>query len=252
MGNDLRGIGDALNDAQEPHVRTRVRNRLQDHDDVRRHHAGHFSQPFSGRSLHMPHSRVRPILFLVLAACSSVSEPVAPTALHSTSAALNSGDGVVLHVMGAGTVDLTGGAGGPGDASFQFVALRKADGTVLGHFRQSRMRGDLLVDFAGTVTCVTVDPAFPGRARIGGVVTENNSTDPAFLTANHEVGDDVWFRVQDGSVGGGAVDASTTYGFKPTLVNTSAEYCALPFDGLPWWNPASIFPLKSGTIVVAP
>jgi hypothetical protein len=191
-----------------------------------------------------------PFLLLTLAACSSVGEPVVP--LPTTPAALTDDHGVVIQAMGAGTVDFTGGVGGPGDGKFEFVALRKADGTVLGHFRQSRARGDFMVDFAGVVTCVTIDPAFPGRARIGGVVTENNSTDPAFLTENHEVGDDVWFRVQDGSVGGGAVDASTTYGFKPTLVNTSEEYCALPFTGLPWWNPASIFPLRDGTIRVNP
>ena len=100
------------------------------------------------------------------------------------------------------------------------------------------------------MTCVTTDPAFPGRARIGGVVTENNSTDPAFLTINHEVGDDAWFRVQDGEDASGAVDASTTIGFKPTLVDTSEQYCALPFTGLPAWNPASIFPLRRGTIGV--
>jgi hypothetical protein len=150
--------------------------------------------------------------------------------------------------MGAGVINLS--SAGAGDADFQFVAERKADGTVLGHIRQTRLRGGLHVDFAGRVTCVTTDPAFPGRARIGGVITENNSTDPAFLTINHEVGDDAWFRVQDGGNGGDAVDAATTIGFKPTLVNTSAEYCALPFTGLPWWNPASIFPLRYGTIGV--
>lgn len=190
------------------------------------------------------------MLVLVLMACSSSSEPVLP--LPGISASLTNGEGVVVQAMGAGTVDLTGGAGGSADGAFNFVAQRKADGTVIGHFRQSRTRGAFIVDFEGIVTCVTIDPAFPGRARVGGTVTANNSTDPAFLTENHEVGDDVWFRVQDGSVGGGAVDASTTYGFKPTLVNTSAEYCALPFDGLPWWNPASIFPLKNGTIRVNP
>jgi hypothetical protein len=201
----------------------------------------------------IPTSRFGPILFLLLGACSSVSEPVAPPTLRTTSATRSAEDGnrgVVLMSMGAGAVDLS--AAGASEATFQFVAHRRADGTVTGHFRQSRMRGDLVVDFAGRVTCLTTDPAFPGRARVGGVITENNSTDPAFLTANHEVGDDVWFRVQDGSVGGSAVDASTTYGFKPTLVDTSEQYCALPFDGLPWWNPASIFPLNRGTIEVFP
>lgn len=196
-------------------------------------------------------SRPGPLLFLVMAACSTASEPSSP--LLDTAATLNArsvGNGVVIHAMGAGVVDLSGGAGGPADADFQFVAHRKADGKVTGHWRQSRMRGEFVVDFAGVVTCVTTDPAFPGRARIGGVVTENNSTDPAFLTDNHEVGDDAWFRVQDGQDVAGAVDASTTIGFKPTLVNTSAEYCALPFTGLPAWNPASIFPLRDGTIGV--
>jgi hypothetical protein len=194
----------------------------------------------------MSYSRVGPILFLVFTACSVGSEPSAP--LLSASHKLSIGEGVVLHVNGAGAVDLTSAAAG--EASFQFVAHRKADGTVSGHFRQKRFSPAGTVDFAGTVTCVTTDPNFPGRARIGGVVTENNSTNPAFRTENHEVGDDVWFRVEDGGEGSDADDRSTTYGFKPTLVNTSAEYCALPFEGLPWWNPASIFPLARGTIRV--
>jgi hypothetical protein len=186
------------------------------------------------------------VLPIVIAACQSDQEPLAPAL--PISALLNNGNGVVLIVQGAGVVDLS--AAGVGDADFQFVAHKKADGTVWGHFRQSRVSTAGTVDFEGVVTCLTIDPAFPGRARIGGVVTANNSTHPGFLTENHEVGDDVWFRVQDGGVGGNADDRSTTYGFKPTLVNTSAEYCALPFDGLPWWNPGSIFPLRQGTILV--
>ena len=193
-------------------------------------------------------SGLSPTLVLLLAACSSASEPVA--LLPTTLATLNAGDGVVIQAMGAGAVNLS--AAGATAAEFEFVAARKADGTVLGHFRQSRIRGAFVVDFEGLVTCVTTDPAFPGRARIGGVITQNNSTDPAFLTENHQVGDDVWFRVQDGGVGADAVDASTTFGFKPTLVDRSDQYCALPFDGLPWWNPASIFPLERGTIRVQP
>jgi hypothetical protein len=192
-----------------------------------------------------------PTLVFVLAACSLESDPSAPvvTPTRSSNAATAS-NGVVLQAMGAGSVNLT--AANAGYADFEFVALRKADGTVLGHFRQSRMRNGLLIEFEGDVTCVTIDPAFPGRARIGGTVTANNSTDPAFMTVNHAVGAAVWFRVQDGGNGGNAVDASTTLGFKPTLVGTSAEYCALPFTGLPWWNPASIFPLDNGTIRVNP
>ena len=181
--------------------------------------------------------RPGPALLLALAACAPTSEP--SQALRPN---LNSSNGVVLTVQGAGAVDFLGAQG-----DFQFIAHRRADGTVTGHFRQSRIRGEFLVEFEGDVTCVTVDPAFPGRARIGGVVTSNTSTDPLFTTENHDVGDDVWFRVEDGESGGSG-DKSTTYGFKPTLVETSEQYCALPFDGLPWWNPASIFPLMRGTI----
>ena len=179
---------------------------------------------------------------LVLTACNSGSEPVAPEI------SLNQGNGVEIHAQGAGFVDLT--SAGAGLAKFQFVAHRKANGSVEGHFYQSRSTAAGTVDFAGVVTCLTTDQAFPGRARIGGVVTENNSTNPGVLTENHEVGDDVWFRVQDGSVAADGLDRSTTYGFKPTLVETSEQYCALAFDGLPQWNPASIFPLSSGTIRV--
>jgi hypothetical protein len=208
-----------------------------------------------------PKTTYVPFLVLVLAACASGSEPIAPNAETASrvEASRARGDdsdrdsdsdrnGVVIIASGSGSVDLT--TANAGYAKFQFVARRKADGTVSGHFRQSRMRNGLLVEFEGRVTCVTTDPAFPGRARIGGVVTVNNSTDPAFLTENHQVGDDVWFRVTDGGRGFDAVDASTTYGFKPTLVETSEQYCALPFTGSTVWNPGSIFPLQRGSIRV--
>jgi hypothetical protein len=192
----------------------------------------------------VPSIRVAATLLITLAACGAATEdsPTAPPI------SLNQGNGVELHVQGAGQVDLT--AAGAGYADFEFVAHRRADGTVTGHFRQSRETPSGTVEFRGDVTCVTIDEAFPGRARIGGVVTENTSTHPGFLTTNHEVGDDVWFRVTDSDGGLDAADASTTYGFVPTLVESSEAYCALPFTGLPAWNPASIFPLKNGTIRV--
>lgn len=192
-----------------------------------------------------PSTKTVPVLAVFLAACAGGSEPTA--SILEASALTNNGVGVELHVSGAGVVDLSAAA--VPNMSFQFVAHRRADGTVNGHFRFSRESAAGLHEFEGDVTCVTVDPNFPGRARIGGIVTENNSTAPSSLTENHEVGDDIWFRVQD-DVGNGTVESSTTVGFKPTLVNTSAEYCALPFDGLPWWNPAAIFPLARGTIRV--
>jgi hypothetical protein len=183
---------------------------------------------------------------LVALSCRSTNEPSTP---RGSEVLFDNGEGVLYAASGGGQVDLSAVAGAS-DAVFSFSANVKPDGTALGHFRQYRSRNGLVVDFSGEVTCLTIDAAL-GRARVGGVITQNNSTDPAFLTTNHEVGDDVWFRVQDGGEGEGTVDASTTYGFKPTLVNTSAEYCALPFTG-PTWNPASIFPLRAGNIQVRP
>ena len=195
----------------------------------------------------MPSKRAIPVLAVVLAACSAASDTTSP--LIGASATLNKGVGVELQAQGAGVVDLSAAA--VPNMSFQFIATRRGDGTVTGHFRFSRESAAGLHEFEGDVTCVTNDPNFPGRARIGGIVTENNSTAPTSLTTNHEVGDDVWFRVQD-DVGGGTFESSTTLGFKPTLVNTSAEYCALPFTGATVWNPGSIFPLEHGTIRVKP
>jgi len=193
-------------------------------------------------------SHIGVLAILSAAACTSPSEPIpSPVRIAATA---DANEGVVISASGGGKLDLSAIAGA-GDATFSFNAKLKADGTASGHFQMSRLRNGLLVEFSGEVTCMSVDAAL-GRARIGGVITANNSTDPAFLTLNHEVGDDVWFRVADGGEGADAVDQSTTYGFKPTLVNTSAAYCALPFTGLPWWNPASTFPVRAGNIQVRP
>jgi len=185
---------------------------------------------------------------VALVACATdhertITQPRVPAAI------VNQGNGVQYSVNGGGIVDFS--AAGVGNGYFSFNAVVKGDGRVEGRFHQRRETGATVVDFSGIVTCLTVDAAL-GRARIGGIVTENRSTNPNFLTENHQVGDDVWFRVQDGGEGADAVDASTSYGFKPTLVNTSAEYCALPFTGLPWWNPATTFPLLSGNIQIRP
>ena len=186
--------------------------------------------------------------FLPIIACGddrerTITQPYPPDAI------VNQGNGVQYSVNGGGIVDFS--AAGVGNGHFSFNAVVKGDGSVEGRFHQRRETGATVVDFSGIVTCLTIDPAL-GRARIGGIVTENRSTNPNFLTENHQVGDDVWFRVQDGGEGAEAIDASTSYGFKPTLVNTSAEYCALPFTGLPWWNPATTFPLLSGNIQIRP
>jgi translation initiation factor IF-1 len=201
--------------------------------------------------MHIPISRIAPLFVLLLSGCASQSEPTAPMSVPESALLTKSDDDdddVKIKASGEGAVDLTVANGG--FAAFYFDAKVRKNGKVSGSFRQSRVRNGLLVEFEGDVVCLTTDPTFPGRARIGGVVTKNNSTDPAFLTENHIVGAAVWFRVTDSERGTDATDASTTYGFKPTLVNTSEEYCALPFTGLPQWNPASIFPLEHGSIRV--
>ena len=196
------------------------------------------------------------ILSLLLVACSSGTEPTAPVMSspiatpEAPDATLNPHFPFTKSAVGIGQVDLTAANGGLAD--FSFAVFGRADGSAIGQFHQKRLRNGLLIEFTGRAICLTTDPAFPGRARIGGIVTQNKSTDPAFMTENHQVGAHVWFRITDGRVSGDPVDASTTYGFKPTLVNTSPEYCALPFTGLPAWNPATIFPLAEGFIDVKP
>jgi hypothetical protein len=202
---------------------------------------------------------------MALAACSA-GESTAPTevVLFPAAASYNNGAGVVLKVNGAGVVDFRPAAGNS-LAPFQFVAWRQADGTVGGHFRMSRVVATGvnagIVEFEGEVTCVTADPNFPGRARIAGIVTANNSTSAGSLTTNHEVGDDIWFRVESGRNGADAGDKSTSYGFAPTLVTTSAQYCALSFDpavtvpnppGPPAsvWSAGALFTLANGQITI--
>jgi hypothetical protein len=110
--------------------------------------------------------------------------------------------------------------------SFSFNA-KSVGGGVSGQFRQFYESDDGTVDFHGEVTCVSFDPV-NNRAWIGGVVTQNKSTDPAALTTRHEVGDDVWFRVVDNGEGNAPPDRTTVLGFEPGPggIITSAEYCA--------------------------
>jgi hypothetical protein len=148
---------------------------------------------------------------------------------------------------GGGLIDLTTAAAG--FASFSFNATDHGNGNTTGTFRQSREAGGLTVDFSGTVTCVSVDGA-TGRAWIGGVVSANNSTHPAFQTDIHQPGQDVWFRVVDYGEGSKAsqADRSTVFGFRGAAgIFTSLEYCA----NRPWPDAdARTFPISQGNIQV--
>lgn len=132
---------------------------------------------------------------------------------------------------------------------FAFTAAQTPLGGAAGEFHIYAEEGGLTVDVAGTVICMTQDPV-NHRAWIGALVTRNTSTDPAFQTEIHEVGDDVWFRVLDAGEGGGAQDRTSFTGFKGAAgLDTSPQYCAAriwPDDNARTW------PVTEGNISVRP
>lgn len=148
----------------------------------------------------------------------------------------------------AGPSSTTGGGhfsiGGVLDIKFAMSAIQtSADGTGTGQFRHSVIFQDELIEFHSRTTCVTFD-AENGRAWIGGVITQNRSTHPAFTTEIHEPGHDIWFRVVDYGEGGNAsqADRSTFVGFEGGAgIDTSEEYCELQIwpDGDARTNPVT-------------
>ncbi|HVE78787.1 MAG TPA: hypothetical protein VNA89_07990 [Gemmatimonadaceae bacterium] len=135
------------------------------------------------------------------------------------------------------------------DVQFAFSAIQHASGKVMGRFHHSLERPAGTIDFHGEVTCLAFDPE-NHRAWIGGVITRNTSTDPAFQLPLHQPGHDVWFRVVDYGEGGNATlpDRTTFIGFENTPgIPTSAFYCATR----PW--PAGderTWPVTAGNIQV--
>ena len=159
----------------------------------------------------------------ILIGCESATDVGAPQRAMPESARTQLG-GVVISTSGGGKAQLPAGFS---LLNFSFSANLTADGSATGQFRQFYESADGTVDFHGEVTCVSVD-AVNHRAWIGGVVTQNNSTDPAARTSRHEVGDEVWFRVVDNGEGQSPSDRTTVFGFEPGPggIITSAEYCA--------------------------
>jgi hypothetical protein len=181
----------------------------------------------------------------MVSGCESGSPPVAAPSLETNAA--NASAVVVASARGSGRVDLTS-AGVP-PAKFYFSALRYADGSVSGEFRQTLEVGTLISDVVGKVTCLSVD-SLNHRAWVGGVILQNRSTHPSWrVDSLHSVGLDVWFRVADYSLVGQA-DRSTTYGFKHSAgFITSEDYC----NGMPWpAADARTFPLSQGSLSVTP
>jgi hypothetical protein len=127
-----------------------------------------------------------------------------------------------------------------GTVTFSFVATRRDDGRVTGHFLQNQH--DLGFEYGGAVTCFAVDQV-NHRAWIGGVLTRSNDPDPVT-----EVGDEAWFRVLDLGQGGPEPDRSTFLGFDQGVppFDTSENYCA----ARPWPDDnARTWPV-SGNIVI--
>jgi len=136
------------------------------------------------------------------------------------------------------------------DVRFNFTAVQTGNGSTAGNFFHSFEFGGLLIEFRGRVTCVSVDPA-AGRAWIGGVVTENNSTHPQFTTERTQLGRDIWFRVVDyGESSSAPPDRTTIMGFEGDRgFITSTDYCA----GQPWVdNDVATHPVTQGNIQVRP
>ena len=175
-----------------------------------------------------------------LVACDSS----APTELPPGSPTASANRGVTASTTGGGKAQLPAGFS---LLSFSFNAKTKADGSASGEFRQVYVSGGGSVDFKGTVTCVSFDPLL-GRAWIGGVITQNNSTNPAVLLPIHQPGRDVWFRVVDNGEGQSPDDGTTVFGFEGGGgIITSEQYCQ---DRI--WNPATTWAVVDGNIQVRP
>jgi hypothetical protein len=184
--------------------------------------------------------RIIPVFGLAVAvACSESTRPL----LESEAFLVN--NAVESLVTGSYTANV--GATVPAIASYELNAKTLLDGRPAGEFTFFVALATGTVDFAGRLTCLSVDDAL-GRAWIGAVITRNSSTHPSFNGTNviHQVGHDVWFRVADRSPGGsGDADRTTTLGFEGAGgIPTSAEYCATR----PWANDG--IAIQSGNVSV--
>lgn len=142
--------------------------------------------------------------------------------------------GVSASATGGGDFLVTIGDGFQGKFAFSAVQTDPS-GTAEGNFHYSLVFFGELLEFFGRTTCMTVDRE-NDRAWIGGVITRNNSTHPAWMTEVHEPGDDIWFRVVDNGEGAhDDVDRTTFVGFEGNRgIITSEEYCDVQF-----WDEAS-------------
>ena len=127
-----------------------------------------------------------------------------------------------------GATAVTGGGWyllqGAFEVQFAFAAVQHADGRASGSFHHQTEDSTGTIAFKARVTCVAIDPD-NGRAWIGGVITRNESTSPAFNTEIHQPGHDIWFRVLEDGEGSEATDRTTFVGFESPAIPSSASYC---------------------------
>ena len=160
-------------------------------------------------------------LVLAVAACDGPTA-TAPLDFQETVTLYAPGGGGPDRASGGGKLDFGGGL----MVDFAFGSVQHGEGLdAQGQLRFSVTLGGELIEFHGRVTCLAVD-ADEGRAWIGGVVTQNNSTRASHTTPIHEVGKDIWFRVLDSGEGQSHVDRATFVGFEGGGgIITSQEYC---------------------------
>lgn len=177
------------------------------------------------------------------AGCGRAQSPTAP--------APSGGNAIAIQPEGSGLPSATGGGRyllqNAFDTQFAFSAVLHDDGQASGNFHQFESDADGTVDFTARVTCLAIDGE-NHRAWIGGVITENRSTNPGFTTAIHQPGHDVWFRVLDNGQGPDDADRTTFLGFEGAIPSSQA-YC----DSRPWpAGNARTWPVTAGNLSVHP
>lgn len=155
-------------------------------------------------------SHVGSILLVAAVSTGCDTHPTATDLPAAPEPLLGAAGGVQGSTAGGGKAQLPPGFTLLG---FSFNAKAFAGGTASGQFRYRYTSASGTVDSHGTVTCVTFDAA-NARAWVGGVVTQNNSTNPGALQERHQVGRDVWFRVVDYGDGQLPDDRTTVLGFE--------------------------------------
>jgi hypothetical protein len=185
---------------------------------------------------------------LLLGACDAAPEMIGPeSALLSLSSHAN---GATTMASGGGHFFGQAFPGVPVQFAFTAIQRNATTGEADGRYHFSSVVGGLAIEIHGRITCLTVDPANPGRAWMGGVITQNESEHPLYTGATSQVGRDSWFRVVDYGEGSNASqpDRSTLVFVEPTGGFTSARaFC----DSKLWFPDDRLTnPVVSGNIQV--